>query len=150
MTMVEKIILQPNTEYVVRDGSTETTVIEIDADGAISFPTFPVVFDSFNIADDAVYALDLGGSVFAGQFMVSTNTEGVGSGSYSFRAASSGNYVDEISSEGNIAAVNDTVLTGTSGTDGFITLSSKDSTLYIENRSGSTWLFGVTRFHTRP
>jgi hypothetical protein len=100
-----------------------------------------------NIADDNVLEVTFDGSVFTGTFqfsMGSTSTQNTAAMG-SFRAASSNNYVKVLTSIVQtspagvaIDLLTDTALTGTTGTDGRITLSTRDKKFFVENRTGAS------------
>lgn len=99
------------------------------------------------IADDGVYELDFGTDVSAAHVIVSNNTNSQ-YGVFAIRAHSvSAHCVAMVSN--NITAQTG-VLTGTTGADGQVTISTHtDNKLYLENRAGGTSKFIITVSRTQ-
>lgn len=121
----------------------------VEIDGATNYYIAPSVLKNKEptvktivINDDASCALDLHQTAFTGFGFLSTN--GNSYAIFLLRAASSNPNILLISNSSDIETVSNTELTGTSGTDGKISLSTKDKTLYIENRLGSQQTFCIT------
>jgi hypothetical protein len=93
------------------------------------------------INDDSVEILDLGQSVTACMLEFTTNSASAGKGLFACRAAS-GPYMISLAENGSVDTTTGP-LTGTTGTDGVITVSADDQTVYIENRSGGDLTFFI-------
>lgn len=123
--------LRTRTTPVYRSG----TLGEIRVAPGVEKDSVPVISKFANIADDAVYILQLGKSVFAATITVTTqNGTTLNYGLYAAKAAATPNVV-AISQSATMATAL-TALTGTTGTDGKITLGVTNGVLYLENRSG--------------
>lgn len=97
--------------------------------------TNQVTVNAKNILDDNVMTVPLLKSVFSGMVLVSTNASStLNYGLYSVRAASTPNVATITQSATMDTAI--IPLTGTTGTDGRITVGVTNGVLYLENRSG--------------
>lgn len=93
------------------------------------------------IADDAVATLTLPGNVQAGILTVAGFQASSASGIFRFNATSAELYITALVNSGTQSLLTATsVLAGTTGTDGRVTVSVNNGTVYVENRSG-----GATR-----
>lgn len=94
------------------------------------------------INDDTAVAVDLGESVFVGSGLLAVNNIGMGQvgASFAFRAATNNASVGALGNIGGvIQTLDNVVLTGTTGADTKISISTANSTpgvIYIENRTG--------------
>lgn len=95
----------------------------------------------FTIADDSVATIDLHRSVFTGAVHVTAGS--TRHGIFTIRAASTPTVSANRITDANTVATA-AVLTGTTGTDGNLTLGVQSGILYIENRLGSSQSVGVT------
>jgi hypothetical protein len=106
---------------------------------ALADANVPVCYGR-TIADDGVVVIDLMRPVYTGKL---TMTQGVNFGEAAFRAATTPTLTSMgLSANVNLAAAG-TVLTGTTGTDGKITISVSPETIYVENRGGSQQFFSI-------
>lgn len=106
-----------------------------------AIPNTAAVFSrDFTLSDDTAAVIPLNKSVFTGMLHV-TSGSGVG-GSFVIRAAASP-ASSTMSTVGSIGIVN-TALTGTTSTDGRITVGVTDGILYLENRLGSAQRLSLT------
>lgn len=106
--------------------------------GAIKDTNFPISYDA-TVADDSVFSVPMGDSAFTGFLMVSIGPE-----EYLIaiaRAVSVAKITPVSKSSG--VDVNTLVLTGTTGVDGRITVSSTAGAIYVENRSGTSQRISV-------
>lgn len=87
------------------------------------------------IKNNDVYIINLGRSLYSGSLIV--NAAHTEYGMYSIRAAYAPAIIAMTTPSANMNT-STSVLTGTTGTDGKITVSVTDSTIYVENRSGSS------------
>lgn len=88
-----------------------------------------------SVADDAVLVIDLQKSVFTGVGIVTVGSTNYGM--YLVRAASTPAVTAMTTVSANMNATTG-VLTGTTGTDGKVTVSAADKFIYVENRLGSS------------
>lgn len=93
-----------------------------------------VCYDLGDVADDTAVSIPLRRVVYTGTVEVTAGY--VYWGDFVVRAASSPNFTKK-SGHANVAGLA-AVLSGTTGTDGNMTLGVQSSTLYVENRLGST------------
>jgi len=97
-------------------------------------PNYGMVWDT-TIVDDGVYSVNLGVNVYSGMLMVTAATPNYGM--YVMRAATTP-AITAISESTNMAHTTG-ILTGTTGTDGKITVSTDAlGMIYVENRSGGS------------
>ena len=91
------------------------------------------------IADDAVYSMAV---VSAGWLLIGTTSAGFSNrhAIIAFRAGT-GPYTGVVVQPSTVFEVSTSVLAGTTGTDGKITISATGGMLYIENRSGASQSF---------
>lgn len=97
------------------------------------------------LSDDDVWVYDFGENVFAGTLIFGFNVDHgtIRNGIFSLRAAATNPYINAMASNGITTTTG--VLTGTTGADSMITISTHtDHKLYIENRHGSAITFVVT------
>lgn len=112
--------------------------------GSAAIPDAVNVFSrDFTLADDTAVAIPLNRSVFTGMLHVTSGSVGsfVG-GSFVVRAAATPGSAT-LSTVGSIGIVN-TALTGTTSTDGRVTIGVTDGVLYLENRLGSSQRLSLT------
>jgi len=104
-------------------------------------------YDLNNISDDDFAVIDLESiPVFSGQLIISSSSSANGGGVFFFRAVSA-NSMTSIVSSATYQAGNGP-LNGTTGNDGFITVSaSDDNKIYVENRTGSQTRITVSILH---
>ncbi|GEC33565.1 hypothetical protein N181_25245 [Sinorhizobium fredii USDA 205] len=95
----------------------------------------------FTIADDSVATIDLRRSVFSGAVHLTAGS--ARHGIFTIRAASTPTVSANRVTDANTVATA-AVLTGTTGTDGNLTLGVQSGVLYIENRLGSSQSVSVT------
>ncbi|AXF64985.1 hypothetical protein [Leclercia sp. W17] len=107
--------------------------------GAIKDTNFPISYDA-TVADDSVFSVPMQASAFTGFLMVS-----IGPAEYLIAVARAVSVAQITSvSKSSGVDVNTLVLTGTTGTDGKITVSSTAGAIYVENRSGTSQRISVT------
>lgn len=94
-----------------------------------------------NMNDDTAVSIALGAEYFNGNIIIVSN-EGGSRAILAFRAAASGNFCHVIA--GTDIAASTSVLTGTTGSDGTVTVSVANGTIYVENRKGAVRHFNVT------
>lgn len=107
--------------------------------GAIKDTNFPISYDA-TVADDAVFSVPMSASAFTGFLMVS-----VGPVEYLIavaRAVSTAQ-ITTINKSTNVDT-STSVLTGVTGADGKITVSSTAGNIYVENRLGSSQRVSVS------
>lgn len=98
-----------------------------------------------SVADDSVWAIDVGFGAFPGSVVVSTNsgTAGDAGGVFTFRTQGTA-YCHTLTATANLAASTG-AHTGTTGTDTKLTVAAHtDNKIYIENRRGYTLGVSVT------
>ncbi|WP_234838752.1 hypothetical protein [Sinorhizobium medicae] len=93
------------------------------------------------MADDTAFQIVLGRQIFSGLAIVTAGS--LEMGIFGIRAASSPAASGNRIADANVVAVT-TALTGTTGTDGNITLGVQDGVLYVENRVGSSQNISLT------
>jgi hypothetical protein len=101
---------------------------------------------STTISDNTVLTITLDKAVLGGTLDIVTSSKVLGSASYQYRTQASRFTQVRIGqgSGGSLYdALDDTVLTGTFGTNGRITVSTNENIIYIENRA-TTALFNIT------
>lgn len=137
-TATTRVLTMPNANVTI--SSFLATLLD-DADASTVLNTLGVRHSFSSIADDAVGTIDFGGTVTTMMFRFADNN-GNG-GNFAIRSAASPSIRPMGATSGGttIASVN-TALTGTTGTDGNITIGC-DATgkVYIENRSGTSRSF---------
>jgi hypothetical protein len=151
--MVEKVIIQDSTKVGTVASGVFTPVYEVnngrvDLPDRAGHPALPLFNNAVTIADDAVLDIDFGGSVFIGWAVFQGSLFGTPGGMIGFRAGgTSPAPFAEKGFEFNAFTITDnTVLTGTTGADGAVTVSTTDGHLFIENRSGGSRIWHVTVF----
>jgi hypothetical protein len=99
-----------------------------------------VTYDLGNIDDDGVAQIPFQHQVFAALVFLVTNLNDYGT--FSARLVDT-RRMTPIQASADIETAT-TVLTGTTGTDGKLTISAADGTIYVENRTGTSLLIQVT------
>lgn len=108
-------------------------------DYEVSFPNQVQI----TVADDTAVTIHLDKIAFNAGMGVYGNTVNAQSGMYAIRAATSLNWCRLLGGTGFAAVLDDTVLDGTTGTDGWMTVSSGQNEIYIENRTGAQRVYLV-------
>ncbi len=109
-------------------------------------PALPAYNGRVTIADDAVLDINFGGQMFNGWAVFAGNLFGTPGGMISFRAGGSSPtpFIEKVAETNTFDILNNTVLTGTSGADGAVTVSTPAGHLFIENRLGGERIWHVT------
>jgi hypothetical protein len=102
----------------------------------------------FNINDDEVLVLDVPTNTFSGMMFINSNLSSGPSAVLAFRAASSNSFVTHMGGDtANLNLIHNTVLSGTTGSDGSINISTTNGKIYMENRRGSTRSYKIHLFY---
>ncbi|WP_234839088.1 hypothetical protein [Sinorhizobium medicae] len=120
--------------------SGSNTGIRIDPRAMVGGNVAEVYFRG-TVADDTAFQIVLGRQIFSGMAIVTAGS--LEMGIFGIRAASSPAASGNRITDANVVAVT-TALTGTTGTDGNITLGVQDGVLYVENRVGSSQNMSLT------
>jgi hypothetical protein len=134
----------------VSDGRTGKAIAEA---GRTAYPTIfggsGMRWSGVSIADDAVFSFLPTGASFFGNLCIEVmaNTSGK-SGRVYLRGTSSVNYAEVAAPAGSVlTGLANTVLAGTTGTDGNLTVSAVNGgTVYVENRTGGTVALTIFAF----
>jgi hypothetical protein len=104
-------------------------------------------YGTFTINDDDVLVIDIPTNTFSGMMFLNSNIAAGPSAIIAFRAASSNNFVNLMAGDtNNLNLIANTALTGTTGPDSGVNISTTNGKMYIENRMGSARVYKVHLF----
>lgn len=111
-------------------------------------PAMPLYNGRLTITDDTALDINFGGPVYNGWAVIHGSTFGTPGGLIVFRAGGTSPvpYVEKVAETNPFTILNNTALTGTSGVDGELTISTTDGHLYVESRLGNNRQFHVSVF----
>lgn len=131
---------------VVAIGESEDWQSETEVDARVS-TVVPTVanartWNTAGLQDDEVAVIDFGSGIDGAVLIHENSNTPVANGFFTFNCATGLGRVTSIISNG--ITITTGALTGTTGTDGNITISAFENKLYLENRSGSQVVAGIT------